>query len=408
MSTPSSPSTVIGPQHKSFPPALWGVSTDDAVARGVAVSDLATPLLVLDAVALERNTGTIAKWHDARRLRWAPHGKTSMSPWIWRHALDAGAWGVTVATPWQALVADSHAVTRILIANEVIDPVGLDALASVRAELLFFVDSEAAIAAASAAAARGGTRFDVVVDLGGTGGRAGVRTTAEALALADVVSRDPRLRLRGVGGYEGALAHDRDAASIETVTTWAHRLADVHRSVMSRGLYEGGRPVVTASGSLYFDVVGDVLSELVDDAEVVLRPGAVQTHDAGLYQRLSPLAGSDEELVSAIHVWAHVISCPEPGLAILDAGRRDVPYDQDLPAIDRIGADPVQPIPLAAVDDQHAYVRSDASLDLSVGDRVRLSLSHPCTAFDKWRLVPVTADGSDPRAAITAFAETNF
>ena len=43
-------------------------------------------------------------------------------------------------------------------------------------------------------------------------------------------------------------------------------------------------------------------------------------------------------------------------------------------------------------NDQHAYLRLDAAEDLQVGDLVGCGISHPCTAFDKWRLIPLVDD----------------
>jgi D-serine deaminase-like pyridoxal phosphate-dependent protein len=34
----------------------------------------------------------------------------------------------------------------------------------------------------------------------------------------------------------------------------------------------------------------------------------------------------------------------------------------------------------------------DADVDLAVGDLLRFGISHPCTAFDKWRDIPVVDD----------------
>lgn len=395
----------LGPQHKSIPPRLWGQTAAEACAGGIRVTDLATPLLVIDEAAVDHNTATMQRWMSSRGVAWAPHGKTTMSPELWRRALDAGAWGITVATGWQALVAHDAGVPQALIANEVADPVALAALAETAPHTVFFVDSAETIARASRAAADAGVQLGVIVDLGGLGGRAGVRGRDEALALATAVADDPHLALRGVGGYEGALAHDREPESLAAVRAWLHEVVALYRDAAE--LFAGERPIVTASGSLYFDVVAEELAPLAEEATVLLRPGAVQTHDSGLYRELSPLAGTAEELRPAIHVWAHVIARPEPGLAILDAGRRDVPYDQHLPVVDRVGADAVTPLPVAAVDDQHAYVRADG-LTLEVGDRVRLALSHPCTAFDKWRLIPVVADGAAPDAAVSGFVTTLF
>jgi D-serine deaminase-like pyridoxal phosphate-dependent protein len=56
---------------------------------------------------------------------------------------------------------------------------------------------------------------------------------------------------------------------------------------------------------------------------------------------------------------------------------------------------------LSKVMDQHGYLHFDAAgpAPVRVGDVVRFGLSHPCTAFDKWGLIPVIddADAADPR-----------
>jgi D-serine dehydratase len=96
-----------------------------------------------------------------------------------------------------------------------------------------------------------------------------------------------------------------------------------------------------------------------------------------------------------------VQSCPEPGLAILAVGRRDLSYDLELPiplsAVSAPGAAPVD-VPadwkITALNDQHAYLRGEgpAHAALKVGDLVALGISHPCTTFDKWRWMPVVDD----------------
>jgi D-serine deaminase-like pyridoxal phosphate-dependent protein len=66
---------------------------------------------------------------------------------------------------------------------------------------------------------------------------------------------------------------------------------------------------------------------------------------------------------------------------------------------DRLGA-PARPLgnaQITAVNDQHAFLAIEPDSDLKVGDVVRLGLSHPCTAFDKWRWIPLLdGDGDDP------------
>ena len=90
-------------------------------------------------------------------------------------------------------------------------------------------------------------------------------------------------------------------------------------------------------------------------------------------------------------------SLPEPGLALLAMGKRDVPYDSGLPKPFRLyrpgeGFREPGKAEVFALNDQHAYVRLDAGTDWRVGDLVASGISHPCTAFDKWRFLPVVGD----------------
>ena len=151
------------------------------------------------------------------------------------------------------------------------------------------------------------------------------------------------------------------------------------------------------------------LGQPLEDAILkVVRSGAYIIHDDGFYTAITPFgrgeaAKQNYRFRSAMHVWARVVSRPEPGLALLDAGKRDVPYDEGLPTpqlvADQLGA-PARPLEsgeITAVNDQHAFLRIPADSDLRVGDVVRLGLSHPCTAFDKWQWIPLLDDaGPDP------------
>ena len=99
----------------------------------------------------------------------------------------------------------------------------------------------------------------------------------------------------------------------------------------------------------------------------------------------------------ALELWARVLSCPEPGLAIAGFGKRDAPYDIGLPVV-RSHAD----VQVEALNDQHAYLRDPGGV-LAVGDSVVCGISHPCTAFDKWRLIPVVDDDYTVVDAVATF-----
>ena len=141
-------------------------------------------------------------------------------------------------------------------------------------------------------------------------------------------------------------------------------------------------------------------------------------HDDGFYRGITPHTRDAGPLLrSAMHVWARVISMPEPGIAYLDAGKRDLPFDEGLPELQfarrRSATGSVSVIPLSAhelfaTNDQHAHVRLPAHSPLRVGDVVRLGLSHPCTAFDKWSLIPVLDNASADVPVIVDLIRTYF
>jgi D-serine deaminase-like pyridoxal phosphate-dependent protein len=393
--------------EKSLPARADGHTVAEFLDTGPRLSDCHTPLLVLDEDALEFNLRRMADWCAERGLGLAPHGKTTMAPQLWDRQLRAGAWGITVANPAQLRVALRFRVPRIHLANALVDPGAVAELSGALdadPDLVVhsWVDSADTVAAmdAALAGASPARRLTVLVELGGPGGRTGARGIAEGRAVAAAVTASRHLSLGGVCGYEGALAHDRTEAGLAAVRRYLTELAGLHRA-----LSYPGEAVVSAGGSAYFDEVAELLGPLAGpDTRVLLRSGAYLVHDDGFYRGISPLApgagAPGPPLRSAMHAWARVVSRPEPGLALLDAGKRDVPYDEGLPepqlAADRLGG-PVRPLSgqVSAVNDQHAFLRLDPDTPLRVGEVVRLGLSHPCTAFDKWRWIPVTGDASD-------------
>lgn len=406
-----------GPFAKSVPPLPGTVA--EWLAGAPRLSALATPVLTLDGAALRANADRMAGWCAGHGVELAPHGKTTMAPALWDLQLRTGSRGITVATPWQAAVAIEFGVRWIQLANSLVDPHGLRAVASARdadpdLEVISWVDSADTVAAMEAGAGRPERPLTVVVELGAPGGRTGARSVAEAERVAAAVVASPVLRLGGVGGYEGALAHDPSPESLAVVRSYLDDLAELHRRLLPA--YETGEIVVTAGGSAYFDQVVAALAGLADDrTRVVLRSGAYLVHDDGFYRGISPLARADgAPFSSAMHVWARVVSTPEPGLALLDAGKRDVPFDEGLPEpqllADDLGDPPRQLAgTITAVNDQHAFLRTDDPV--TVGQVVRLGLSHPCTAFDKWRWIPLLSAGpapDDPDPLVTELVRTFF
>lgn len=103
-----------------------------------------------------------------------------------------------------------------------------------------------------------------------------------------------------------------------------------------------------------------------------------------------------------------MLSVPEPGLAIANAGRRDVSNDQGMPVPLRIrpgagGYRPATGMRVFRLDDQHAYVRIPERSGLAPGDLMGLGITHPCTAFDKSRVIPVVDEDDRVVDAVHTF-----
>ncbi|PPK70828.1 alanine racemase [Actinokineospora auranticolor] len=404
-------------RFKSVPHRLFGRTVADAVAArpGLFRDGFTGPIVALDNAAVEHNLATMAAWSAERGLLLAPHGKTTMAPALFARQIDHGAWAITAATIGQLRVYRAFGVSRVLFGNELLDPDGLAWLAAELAadpgfEFACWVDStRGAELMTEHLTAAGATRpVDVLVEVGVPGGRTGVREDATARAVADAVVASPVLRLVGVGGYEGPAGHDSSAESLRAVDTFLDRVRAT--TVMLRERFETDDVIVTAGGSAFFDRVADALTApWPDGLQVlpVLRSGAYITHDDGFYRGISPLGersrlGSVPPLRSALRAWAQVTSCPEPGLALLAVGKRDVPYDIDLPEPQLLrtagGTRSLSGARMTALNDQHGFLALEPGTRVEVGDWVGLGLSHPCTVFDKWQLLPLT--GTDGETVV--------
>lgn len=393
------PDPVLGPWAKSFPTRVHGLPLSQVAGTDLRLSEFGGPVLTVHDDALRHNERTVFDWVHAQGMHLAPHGKTTMSPALWQRLLDAGAWGLTFATAWQAGVAIDAGARTVLVANAIVDRGSVRALrAALEADpalrVLVWVDALAAVGILAEGMAGSARSLEVLVELGGIGGRTGARDVDEAEAIAVAVAGAPSLRLAGAAGYEGPFGPERSAAAVASVDAYLDRLAALFDRI--RPLLDDTFPaVITAGGSAWPDRVAAVLAPYAADADVVIRSGAFQIHDDGFYRRMSPFGAAvpTAPLRSAMHAWSHVVSQPEQGLALIDAGRRDVPFDIDLPVPQSVdGA-------VTALNDQHGFLRLADGASAAVGDVVRLGLSHPCTAFDKWRVVPVIddPDAVDPR-----------
>jgi D-serine deaminase-like pyridoxal phosphate-dependent protein len=399
-------------RHRTFPSGAGEVGRQDVAEQGwnLLEGDLLLPAMVLKESALDHNVAVMRRFCERHGVDLSPHGKTTMSPEIVGRQLRAGAWAITAANVQQVRVFRAFGVQRVIVANQIVDPASLRWLAAELAaddgfECYCLADSVAGVEAMEEVLS--GLAMErplpVLVELGVASGRTGARGAETATAVAEAIARSPVLRLAGVEAYEGVIGQATIDETLASVDRFLDEVRDLALALDARGLFDGlDEILLTAGGSAFFDRVAARLGALEASLPVrlVLRSGCYVTHDSAYYRRLSPLdarAQDDERLRPALQAWGAIVSRPEPGLALVGFGKRDVPYDLDLPVVELVRrrsgvVEPLTGATVTALNDQHGFVRLDGA-ELEVGDWIGCGISHPCTAFDKWRAIPVVDDG---------------
>jgi D-serine deaminase-like pyridoxal phosphate-dependent protein len=365
-------------------------------AQGWTLADLPTPVITLRRSAIEHNARAMGEWISRHADLLFPHGKTTMAPQLWQLQLQHGAAGITAATPAQVRAMRSAGVQRVMLANELVDPASI---AWIARELgddwdpVCWVDSvEGVNLLASELRTNGAPRaLPVLVEIGHEDGRTGARSSDEAMRVAEAVVGAGELELRGIAGYEGTIGHDRSPETLAAVDAFLARMQGVAERVFAASPTDRSF-TITAGGSLFFDrVAAAFMGAFRPEVEVVIRAGCTITHDHGMYMRASPLPGAFRP---AIEAWGSVLSRPEADVVVVGLGKRDIPFDVDPPVALRVRDDgrAVDGIEVLRLMDQHAICRLPAGLELSVGEVVCFGISHPCTAFDRRRVLFVLDD----------------
>jgi len=319
---------------------------------GVRIGDLATPALVVDAGVLEDNLATMAAALPGPRLR--PHVKAHKCTSLARRQRAHGHEAFTCATVAEMLgMARAGLGQDLLLANEVVDPGRLGALAGVGARVTVAVDSEATVAAAAAAGLR-----EVVVDVNVGLPRCGCDPD-DAGRLADR-ARARGLEVRGVMGYEGHVVGLADRATREEMLAPAMALLTAAQA-------EVGGDVVSAGGTGTYDI---------NTWATEIQAGSYALMDTA-YGALGLPFGA------ALHVEATVVSVSKDW-AVADCGLKALAMDHGNPAVD--GGS------VWYCSDEHVVFAPQRPV--RVGERVRVRPAHvdPTVAYHERMFV---VDGED-------------
>ncbi|WNN45123.1 MULTISPECIES: amino acid deaminase [Winslowiella] len=391
--------------------------------KGVPVSgkqllqDVSLPALVLHRSALLHNLSWMQEYASRHGAELAPHGKTTMAPQLFQRQIEAGAWGITLATAAQSAVAAQHGIRRILMANQLLGQANMQIVADLlRAGVEFhcLVDSAENVHQLGQFFTAQGLTLNVMLEVGVVNGRCGCRSQQQIDEVIAAVAQYPALALSGIEGYEGVINSDSEQQEVEVFIA---RLVKIALALKASGQFSSARPIITASGSAWYDLVAEAFArEDARDAFITLmRPGCYLVHDHGIYQQaqqalLERHPEMHRALLPAMEVFAYVQSVPEPGRVIAALGKRDIAHDS-MPVPLRVypqGSSDAQGLDagyrVLRLMDQHAFLEVPDDHQLTPGDIIAFGASHPCLTFDKWRRLCVV----DDRLQVTETLETFF
>ena len=331
-------------------------------AIGRSRSELETPALLLDLDVARQNIAVMAGHMERAGKSLRPHTKTHKAPQIARLQVDAGAIGVSTATAWEAIVMIDAGVDDILVANEVVGPSRIRALAEAARDgrVTVAVDSAANLDDLSAAAVAAGSVIGVLVEVDVGMNRGGVRSKEEALDVARHAVSLPGIEWRGAMGYEGhcMLEPDRALRVTKQGKAMTH-LFEVVDHLAADGIE---CEIVSAGGTGTYDLIA-------------AHPRVTELQ-AGSYVFMDAFHGS---LIPGFDVALTVLATVmgrHGDRVILDAGRKGVGIDLMLPSPVGIEAT------TAFVDEEHTGIDVPESSPLRYGDTVELMAGYGPTTVN--------------------------
>lgn len=343
---------------------------------GESLSNLPTPLAIVDLDQLDQNIATMAAFFAPLPAHLRPHAKTHRAPAIARRQIAAGAHGITCAKVGMAEAMVAGGIDDVFIANQVIAAQAIARLARLaqQATVTVAVDTAHNVADLSAAALALGVNLNIVLEVDAGMGRCGVQPGQPSLDLATIVARTRGLTFAGLHAYEGHVVQDENPEIRKGGTE-----AMLDLTLETAALIEQhGIPVgtVTCGGSGTYNISG-------------VYPGVTE-HQAGSYVYMDP--GYVEKIPAfglAFSILSTVVSRPTPEKVITDAGVQSLANDYGIPLV----KDHPELSYLYLSEEHGSFTANDTPTDLAVGDQIQVHPGHCCSCANLHDTVFAVRDG---------------
>ena len=334
----------------------------------MVVSEVDTPALLVDLDRLTANLDRVAQLARAADLKLRPHTKTHKVPEIAKLQLDRGADGITVAKIGEAEVMANAGIDDIFIAHEIVGAAKIERLAQLaeRVKMSVGVDSMEVATPLSMGLAQHGRRLRVLVEVDVGLRRCGLQPD-DVLEFARGINSLSGLSLAGIFTYPGQVYDARNENEVAGIAAYECRIMGelgegIARLVEGEIRVSGGS---TPTAATYSPSCG--LTEI--------RPGSYVFNDRTQIDRWAATPAD-----CALTVLATVVSVPEPGRAVLDAGSKSLTTDEARESRGYGMLKEDNAAVLVKLNEEHGFLDlTQSDLKLRVGDKVQVIPNHACT-----------------------------
>jgi 3-hydroxy-D-aspartate aldolase len=346
---------------------------------GMPLDAVDTPALLIDLDAFERNIARLAQAIAGTAVRARPHAKSHKCPVIGLRQMAAGAVGVCCQKVGEAEAMVYGGVSNVLVSNQIVGAPKIARLAALAKQAWVGVcaDHPANVKELNEAALAYGVRLPVLVEINVGMDRCGVEPGEPALALAKQIAASPGLRFAGVQAYHGSAQHVREFAKRqEAIEAGIEKTRQTVALLARHGL---ACELVTGAGTgtYPFEAASGVYNEL--------QAGSYIFMDVDYAKNLAPDGSLWSGFEHSLFVWATVMSRPNPGRAVLDAGLKALSVDAGLPWV--AGMPDVEYV--RAADEHGKLSLHDPTRTLELGTKLRLIPGHcdPTVNLYDWYIV---------------------
>ena len=342
---------------------------------GTVAEDLDPSSLVVDIGTLEENIATMHSYFEELEVKLRPHVDSHLCPAIAHMQLRASGTvgGIATTTLGQAETFVQAGFTDVFVTNVVVSPQKIARLCALsgQAKMTIAVDNQTNVNDLSASAVQKGVTLNVAIDVDTSLHRFGVGPGGPAVELAKTIVNAESLEFAGLMTYEGKM-FEKDTEAIATESRKAiQQVLDTRQDIEKLGI---DVEMVSVGGTCNYEIAAGM-------SGVTEVPAGTYALMDGRYRPHCP------QFQPAAHILGIVVSTPEDGIAIMDAGGKTIGADIGQPTVENIPG-----VTVRSLSAEHGnLVLSEEGV--SVGDKVWVLPWDVGLAFNLHDYAQVVRDG---------------